>query len=217
MLIMCGVPVNDVCDYPGFQLTDYRRHLLAVFSPFVDAARRVVLTACYTCVVALSAVLACHVLGWSLARCLRLRPPAPLTRPPSATTTTTFTLTASSPQRSLSVDGSLSRRQLLPRRVPGARPPGGMDGVVPRTKLGDDNGGLYWTGTTPRRVTAGSSTAAASAMTLPRVGAGVLASPLRAVSLTMRPSDTSPSSSLTTSNTAAAGVAPDFRYSETNV
>ena len=46
---------------------------MAKFEPFIESARRIVLTSGYAVVLAISAVIALHVLSWSISRCLRLR------------------------------------------------------------------------------------------------------------------------------------------------
>jgi len=52
---------------------EYRRHLLDKFEPFIVSARRIVLTSGYATVLAMSAIIALHVVGWTTSRCLRLR------------------------------------------------------------------------------------------------------------------------------------------------
>lgn len=54
-------------------MTDYERHLSATFRPYIDSARHIVLTSGYVIVLALTAILAFHVIGWTVCRCLRLR------------------------------------------------------------------------------------------------------------------------------------------------
>jgi hypothetical protein len=60
----------------GFQMRDYRSHLMAKFEPFVDSALRIVLTSGYAVALTMSAILAFHVAGWTVSRCLRLRSPS---------------------------------------------------------------------------------------------------------------------------------------------
>lgn len=57
-------------------MRDYRNHLMAKFEPFVDSARRIVLTSGYAVALTMSAILAFHVAGWTVSRCLRLRSPS---------------------------------------------------------------------------------------------------------------------------------------------